>query len=565
MALTSNTYRLYKHIEDGIPLYFLVVDTDLTAYDSLKGTDYLQIPVVDEFTQQIIAVSGELSQTNHMIINGEHITTAYSTNNVLTLYLDGSIIATYSMSSSATTCALMPIILRDVSTGELKSPYMRLYTNPDTPNKAEIYLTYFKTISKYPKVGASGYVDSNVVYTQVGANKVASNNFRIQGGRAGIVTDNKAYYNYVVGGTLIDKNDPNSKQPDSTTSGGGGTNDIGGATNDDDGLPTVDAIDSGLLTAYNPTVAELQSLGKFLWSDSFDLNNFKKLFNDPFDTLLGLSIVPIAPKVSGARNIMFGNLDSGVSANVLSSQWTEFNCGSVVLNEVWHGALDYSPFTSCSIYLPFIGMRQLNINDVMGSTLKLLYKFDVLTGTCIAQIYVNHDHRGNDSDDKGFSYTRNQGLVYEFIGQCATNIPLASQDYTNTIRSAISAVGMVAGASASIATGNPALGVATAMMGTANTSIQANTPTVERSGHLSGSSAILGYTKPFLVVERPHQVKPSQSYRLRGFPSQIGYDALSDVHGYTEIADANNLHASGATESELKELKQLLMQGVYLP
>lgn len=365
--------------------------------------------------------------------------------------------------------------------------------------------------------------------------------------------------------TILDINDPNSDQPNSTPSGGGGTNDIGGDTNEDDGLPSIDVVDSGLMTAYNPTVGELQALGQFLWSDTWSLDNFKKLFNDPFDTLLGLSIVPIAPRVSGKRSIYFGNLDSGVSANVLSDQWVPKDLGSVTLNEVWKGALDYSPNTACSIYLPFIGVRQLNINDVMGSTIHLIYKFDVITGTCIAQLYINHNARGNQSDDKGFSFTRNQGLVYEFIGQCAVSIGLSSQDFTNMIRSAIGAVGMVAGATASIATGNPALGISTLAMGSANSAIQAGTPTVERSGHLSGSSALLGYTKAFLIVERPHQVKPAQSYRLRGFPSQIGYDSLSSVHGYTQIADANNIHCSGASDSELSEIKSLLMQGVYLP
>lgn len=360
-----------------------------------------------------------------------------------------------------------------------------------------------------------------------------------------------------------DTDDPNDGGGSSKPNGGGGPSDIGGDTNEDDGLPTISALDSGLLTAYNPTVGELQSLGKFLWSDNFNLDSFKKLFNDPFDTLLGLSIVPINPHTSGSKNIMFGNMDSGVSAPVVSSQWVTKDMGSVTLNEVWKGALDYSPSTSASIYLPFIGMRQLNINDVMGSTLHLIYKFDVLTGGCVAQIYVNHNHLGNK--DGGFSWNTNQGLLYEFMGQCAVNIPLASQDFTNTIRSAVSAVGMVAGTSASIATGNPVLGVATATMASANLGMQANTPTVERSGHLSGSCSLLGYYQPFLVVTRPHQCKPSRYYALRGIPSQVYTSKLSNCTGFTQITANNNIHVIGAEDSELAEIQNLLVSGVYFP
>lgn len=361
----------------------------------------------------------------------------------------------------------------------------------------------------------------------------------------------------------IDTKDPNPGGGDSKPGGGGGSGDIGGDTNPDDGLPTISALDSGLLTAYNPTVTELQSLGRFLWSDSFDITTFKKLFNDPFDTLLGLSVVPVKPNTSGTKSIMFGNMDSGVSASVVSNQWVPKDMGSITLNEVWHGALDYAPSTGVSIYLPFIGMRQLNVNDIMGSTIHLIYKFDVLTGSCIAQLYVNHDSQGNKSG--GFSWNQNQGLLYEFIGQCSENIPLASQDFTNTIRAAIGGVSVAAGAAASIATGNPAIGIAALTVGAANAGMQASTPTVERGGHLSGSASIMGYSQPFLIVERPHQCKPSRYYALRGVPSQVYTSKLSDCTGFTQITSNNNLHIAGASDSELAELQNLLVSGVYFP
>lgn len=369
---------------------------------------------------------------------------------------------------------------------------------------------------------------------------------------------------YIIGeSTFFDDKDPNQGGGSSQGGGGGGDDNIGGDTNPDDGLPDISALDSGLLTAYNPNVDELQALGRFLWSDSFDVNTFKKLFNDPFDTLLGLSIVPVAPKTSGSKNIMFGNLDSGVSAAVVSNQWVLMDMGTLHLNEVWKGALDYAPSTGVCIYLPFIGMRQLNVNDIMGSSLHLIYKFDVLTGSVIAQIYVNHDNRGNPS--QGFSYTKNMGLCYEFIGQCGENIPLASQDFTNTIRAAISGVAVASGAAASIATGNPALGIASLTVGAANAGMQANTPNVERGGHLSGSASIMGYSQPFLIVERPHQCKPSRYYSLRGIPSQVYTSKLANCTGFTQITDNNNIHASGAQDAELEEIERLLTSGVYFP
>lgn len=379
-------------------------------------------------------------------------------------------------------------------------------------------------------------------------------------------TYNTAYENAIrelLGKSKIyDKADPNSGSGDSTGNGGNPPDDIGGNPHKKGETPTISALDSGLITLYNPTVAELQTLGQFLWSDSFDINSFKKLFNDPFDTLLGLSIIPIKPTVSGTHNIMFGNLDSGVSSNVVAKQWVSVDCGTLTLNETWNGALDYAPSTQVSLYLPFIGVRQLNVNDVMGSVLHLYYNFDVLTGTCIAEISINHSGQGNK--DNGWGYNADMGSVYTFEGQCAVNIPLASQDFTNTIRAAIGAVGMVSGAAASFAAGHPALGTAALMMGTANAEIATHTPTIERSGHLSSSSALMSSLEPCLFVQRAHICKPSKYYALRGVPSQVYVSALSQATGYFEIADVQNIHASGASDSELQEIKQLLTQGVFV-
>ena len=370
---------------------------------------------------------------------------------------------------------------------------------------------------------------------------------------------------------LKDLDDPNPGDGDSHGGGGGGTDVLGGDTIEDTGVPTIEATDSGLMTLYNPTVSELQALGRFLWSDGLDLNSFKKLFNDPFDTLLGLSIIPIVPPTSGTKSIMFGNLDSGVTAKVISHQFVpNVDMGTVTLGEVYNGALDYSPFTTASIYLPFIGYRELNVQDIMNSKIRLVYKFDVLTGGCIAELYVDHLKTGNKSSDNSkFKWNAHSGLLASFEGQCAVNIPLASQDYTNTIRAMIGAVGMVGGTAASFATGNPALGVAALAVGSANSTIQASTPTVQRSGHLSSSNALMANLTPFLTVTRPHQCKPSKYYKLRGVPSQIYVSKLSSLttskHDfYLQVAEIPDIKVAGATDTEIAEIKNLLKEGVVL-
>ena len=339
------------------------------------------------------------------------------------------------------------------------------------------------------------------------------------------------------------------------------TDDIGGNTIGDDDLPTISVMDTGLVTLYNPTVGELSSLGRFLWSDAFSVDTFKKLFSDPFDTLLGLSILPVTPTVSGRHNIYFGNIDSGVACNVVSNQFLKVDMGSLTLNETYASAFDYAPSTQVDIYLPFIGSHGLNTNDVMGSTLHLIYKFDLLSGGCIAELFINHTSQGNKS--RGLSYNPNMGLAYTFTGQCSCSIPLTSNNYNGMIQSIIQSVGTVGAIGASVATGNPALGVASVATSATTIGLQANTPTVQRSGSIGSSNALLSCLTPYLSVQRAHVCKPGHFYSKRGIPSQVYVDNISSVGSgnYFQIADCADLHASGASDTELTEIKSILTSG----
>ena len=372
-----------------------------------------------------------------------------------------------------------------------------------------------------------------------------------------------AFYTYIEGNyNPLDRDDPDPNIDDSDGDHGRTpTDDIGGDTIGDDDLPTLSVMDTGLVTLYNPTVGQLQALGHFLWSDAFSVDTFKKLFADPFDTLLGLSILPVTPKVSGSHNIYFGNIDSGVSCNVVANQFLKVDMGSLTLNETYASAFDYAPSTQVDIYLPFIGSHGLNTNDVMGSTLHLIYKFDLLSGGCIAELFINHTSQGNKG--KGMKYNRNMGLAYTFSGQCSCSIPLTSNNYNGMIQGLIQSIGTIGGIGASVATGNPALGIASVATSATTIGLQANTPTVQRSGNIGSSNALLSCLTPYLSVQRAHVCKPGHFYSKRGIPSQVYVGNISSVGtgNYFQIADCADLHASGASDTELSEIKSILTSG----
>ena len=133
------------------------------------------------------------------------------------------------------------------------------------------------------------------------------------------------------GTTEDDLDNPYGYEGTSTTGGGGGKyGDIDGIEPTDvPDLPSVNAASLGLITLYNPSAAQVNNLASYLWSGMFDPDSFKKLFSDPMGCLLGLSIVPAIPGTGGTKNIMFGNVDSGISCSYLSTNYVNVDCGSV--------------------------------------------------------------------------------------------------------------------------------------------------------------------------------------------------------------------------------------------
>lgn len=318
------------------------------------------------------------------------------------------------------------------------------------------------------------------------------------------------------------------------------------------GLPTLSAVDTGFITLYNPTPYELRSLATYMWSGLFDLNTYKKIMADPMDAILGLSIVPVNVPSSGSSAVTIGNINTGINLNKASAQYVELDCGTVKISEKWHAYMDYSPYTKLNIFLPYIGSHELNIDEVQGTTLGVVYHVDVLSGACVAFV------------------TANGRVIYEFSGQCSVSIPITAHDFTQTIMALgqLAASG-AAGAVTTIASGGLSAPVSAAMISggitaAANTAnnVIANKPRVSQSGNLSGSNGLLGIQTPYVFIERPRLCVPASQNAYTGYPSYITY-TLSSLSGFTQVQDVK-LNNIGCTEEERNEILSLLREGVIL-
>lgn len=344
---------------------------------------------------------------------------------------------------------------------------------------------------------------------------------------------------YIKEHIIYESTDPYAQDPEGESGTGGGTGTFDGTGDDIDipGLPTLSAVDTGFITLFNPSAAQLKNLANYMWSTGFDLDTFKKIFADPMDCILGLSIVPVAVPNGGTSTVSVGNISTGVSMTKAATQYVEVDCGTLNVNEYWGAYLDYDPYTQAEIYLPYIGTHPLKVDDIMGKAVRVVYHVDILSGACTAFV------KCGDS------------VLYEFIGQCSSSIPITGNDWTNVINGVISIAGAIG---SMVATGGASAPMAAGVI--ASTAVNSMKPNVEKSGSMSGTGGMLAVQTPYLILTRPRQALPTNQNEFMGYPSFIT-ENLSEISGYTEI-ESIHLEGISGTEQEISEIESLLKSGV---
>lgn len=337
--------------------------------------------------------------------------------------------------------------------------------------------------------------------------------------------------------TPVINDDPYAPGGSTWTGGGSGNFDD---TSDPIGipdLPTLSAASTGFLTLFNPSAAQMRSLAQYMWSGLFDIDTFRKIFADPMQCILGLSIVPVNVPSGGSATVKVGNIDTGISMTTASSQFVTVSCGSLSIDEYWGSYLDYEPYTKMELYLPYCGIHPLNTDDVMGKSITVTYHVDVLSGACVAYVSIGG------------------AVMYSYAGQCGASIPITGNDWTNVINGALSIAGSIG---SMVATGGASAPMALGSI--ASTAVNSMKPNVEKSGSLSGTAGLMAVQTPYIIITRPKQAIPEKQNYYQGYPSFIT-TPLGNLSGYTEV-DSVHLENIPATGDEIAEIESLLKSGV---
>lgn len=324
--------------------------------------------------------------------------------------------------------------------------------------------------------------------------------------------------------------------------------------NDDDNvgipdLPSLDITALGGFNLYKLQATAFAQLMQFL-NTTEPGAAILKWFTNPIQAIAAAYILPYPVKGTSPATVSLLGLPTTISC-AKCSPWNEWNLGTVYIKQGFGDCfLDYSPYSRVSMYLPFIGVRQLTADDIIGHNVNVTYQFDNISGACIA--YISSD--GN--------------VRYTFSGSCAVGIPISQSNWGQTYIAAATAAagaifgGVSAGLSASGKGSGAIIGatVKGAVEGSGGLDAFNAKPTISRSGSICGASSALGVEKPYLIIEKPDKAKISDPKSIIGITSGrvlslgglSGFNALENFH----------LHGIAATAEELDEIETLLHEGV---
>ena len=312
-------------------------------------------------------------------------------------------------------------------------------------------------------------------------------------------------------------------------------------------------------TKYWITPDELIRLKEFLFKKTF-LDNVSRLWENPAEYIVDLTYYPLRPdtlNMTGAQEqIIVGNINSEVTGLIFPDSGNRFHyMGAYHVEDYYNSYLDYEPYTSISIYLPYIGVRSLDSSRVTGHTLNVGYTFDFNTRQVTAHLGL---------DGKGFgvlgnaldSFTGSFGVAFPLSGSQANQVALNVLQSTTQL---ISSAGAIAGG---VATGNVAA-VYGGAVNAGSTLLGGQAIRPESLGTLTPTAGLYAPQIPYLIINRPITALPSSWAADMGYSA--GYSGkVSSFTGYLEALHVELNRAANMTEQEAQEIITALQGGILI-
>lgn len=303
--------------------------------------------------------------------------------------------------------------------------------------------------------------------------------------------------------------------------------------------------------SFAVTSNTVRQLADFLWNaDETKFNEIVKglalMGENPMNGIIDLRLFPfnVALKNSAtqAEPIVIGRTDTGVSGIKLTENVNSLiDLGECTFFTKFKNFLDYEPYTTAQLYIPYIGVVPVSTAEFMGHKISVKIIVDYTTGAGTAIVF---------KDDIPFIYKN---------GVVGITIPMTGNDsasYANTVIGNV--VSGAVGGVTSIASGNIGGMVSSAEKLYSGFATGTN---YQEASASSPSVATWQPQKCYFIIDRPILNVPGNYGRTVGYACEVK-GKLSDFKGFTVVSNPEiNFRC---TDSERQYIVNMLQGGVFV-
>lgn len=325
----------------------------------------------------------------------------------------------------------------------------------------------------------------------------------------------------------------------------------------------------GASNYYCVNVANVNAFVNWLWNDLIKegtlsdwlLDSITKINGNLYSCITGLRLFPCNISkhlaVTQTTGINLGRFTTEFT--VIDGRNYNPKIGELeyTIPSGYNNFLDFQPYTTGLLYLPFVGFSQLDMTVFQPkSTMKIECYVDITTGVIDYAIFLK--------TEKGYS------LIEHHTGTCGIEIPMSYDNASNWLQNFVG--GAVKDTVESIGgKGATSLGEM-AISATGGLLESFETPTQYNVGAPSPSNGLYFPFQPHIVIKRPTYSRPKSYSKNVGYPCMKSLKPKS-LTGYTvfqnpQLTFGHAVNSEGQkvlpTKEEMDILYHLMTEGVYL-
>lgn len=335
--------------------------------------------------------------------------------------------------------------------------------------------------------------------------------------------------------------------------------------------PDYDALASGFLYAFMVDAGDMVNLADSLVPDTLAQKIRADFGNNLFEFIVSYHIMPCLTNANSLNKVaiayrgepfLYGENNTQLTLAPISQSFYTVSCGTKICLPTGTRQNGFENWAQANVqlYLPFIGYVHLNTADVWGKAITISYKFDILQGTCVANIGVGKN-----------------GTLYSYEGACKYSIPFTTAiDHSNMalLSGIMSTAGAAVSLGGAIAGGSPSglLNAAGGISSAAGSFLQAaeHKSLINRGGCLSGAPGWQMPRHPALIITVPNWISPGMVYNdINGYPTYKTGILSGWLGNYVEVSQidlraSSNSDGASPNDSELDMINSILKGGVYV-